>query len=972
MFCSIIRRGISKLLLIIVACMLLTVSAFAHTPATNVEVSVSNAISNSMSTDGAITVTAKGSAGFFGFGASAKTATITIKNNSEVTASISFNWTATSVHQLTIAGKTVTDTAGSYTKKDLGAGSSFTVMITTDADSTVNTLVLSNFVWVDQSATSSITMDYDDGLGVVTIDGETVATGSSKTVSAEATLVATPTAEGATFIGWTDVSTGKLLSTKSEYKKLIEEDMSIRAEFEEEGKAWFLADGKLHNNLTNAVTTANSATDKTVLPVNDGVLPSGDYTIPSGIALLIPYNDANTLITNNAEDYLIDAYGTLDSSNHYSATRTLYRKLTMESGTKITVASGGVISINSQTANQFIGQKGDYGAVYMNEGSNITVKSGGFLYVWGYIFYGDETGGTVTVESGGTVYEPLSTMDYPGSASLTSDLNDEKVFPMRAYTVRNVEVPMTLNYGATEYVFYCLWGNSIGTHPGYVLMINHQSVDGETPVFQMASGCVFTKCYVDGVQYMTCSGSVSLNSMSVTISVKLGLLTTTKTVSSSDTSGFYLPSGWDISIENGTATLNDNIIVAEGSVFRVAHGATIDTNGKSVYIFDTDDDVGAVYQINGCNIYVHDVHGRYYTRVETDAVLDVNGKVIASGGFYTSTNKASIISSEGTGVIEISGTASETSIKAKDNSNSYQTVSITAAYLQNGDGTYVASTTDTYTYCKTCGTWLDPASETVYAASIIDDDGLTTGSYHTLQGAANSYDGTGHIQMLADSTTRPCTIEEDQTVSLDLNGKTVKEVTLSGTLKGADSATDDYGLSGAVYGTLTLAETSNVPTVSNVNGKDYVTYYDGTAYSFHRVAVAPVAYQYYYNDSEKAHSHMAIQAAFLGDAIATGLVQDIGFAITADSVTDPTGVAVPEGIQWYGSAPGFVITAGQELFSFVALDYKGTTGFANTYTATAYVAFGNKTEAERISRAASYPVSFDMALELGVKETQEG
>jgi hypothetical protein len=125
---------------------LLAAASGSHTPVTGVTVGVSGATDNSMSS-GAVTVTAKGSGGILGFGASAKTATITVYNESGSKANISFDWTATSVNQLKIDGSVYSGTPGNFSKV-LDAGENFVVTITTAKNSTTNKLVMKNFACV--------------------------------------------------------------------------------------------------------------------------------------------------------------------------------------------------------------------------------------------------------------------------------------------------------------------------------------------------------------------------------------------------------------------------------------------------------------------------------------------------------------------------------------------------------------------------------------------------------------------------------------------------------------------------------------------------------------------------------------------------------------------------------------------------------------------------------------------------------
>jgi hypothetical protein len=284
---------------------------------------------------------------------------------------------------------------------------------------------------------------------------------------------------------------------------------------------------------------------------------------------------------------------------------------------------------------------------------------------------------------------------------------------MRAYAARNVEVPMTLNSGAKEYAFSCLYGSTVGTHPLNVLFIANTTVNGETPVFQN-SGTI-TKSFENGRMYLTSNGDITLNSLAVEVNAG-GIK---KSINSGDTSGFYIPSGYDMALASGTITLVNDVIMCEGSKLTIASGATLNTNGKNIYVFDADDDVGAVGDAaglgettigggwNGCSLSVQDVHGDYYTFVPEDAVLDINGTVLASGGFYTSNAKAFITSSMGGGVIKITGTSSQMDLKYKNNANSYDTKTFYPAYLANANGTYVSSTLrSAFIYDLPTGRWL--------------------------------------------------------------------------------------------------------------------------------------------------------------------------------------------------------------------------------------------------------------------------
>lgn len=641
-----------------------------HTPVTGITVSVSGATDNSMSS-GNVTVTAKGSGGFFGIGASAKTATITIKNDTAESSTIAFDWTASSVNELKIDGTVYTGTSGSFSKL-FTAGASITVTITTAKNGTTNKLVMNNFSLTKASTAYNVKFISDSGS--ISVNGETVASGTTKPITAAGSTLST---SASNFVAWINAESRELLSQNSSYTLQPKADMTVRAVIST--NAWFLVNGKyVYDDLNAAVSHTGASI---VVLLNSGTLvPStssdGVYTIPSTVTLLIPFDAAHTLITNDMEKHVA-------SSND---TQTLFRQLTMPSGTSITV--NGAISISSRASRQMVGQVGPYGAIVMDEGSSISIENGASLYAYGYIFAGTDGAGMITVKDGGTVYEDIMSLDYPGSLSSTIDLfNNYKIFPLRSFSIRNVEVPMTLNSGAKEYVFYCIYSGTFKKNfPGTELVI---SSDSSSP-FQLKEGTTLTKSYSGGKQYVKINGSGGLNPLSVTLQGT--------TISSEDTTGFPIPSGFDIELASGTITMGGHVIMTEGSKITIGSEATVETNGKNLYVLDATEDAGAVSKT--------DVHKTQYTQVNSDAVLDVNGVLNTGATFYTSTSGACITSSKGGGKINIATAPADTKVYVKMSTSSQKNIEVTSAQLLNSNGGYVKTAkegADTYTYLN--GFW---------------------------------------------------------------------------------------------------------------------------------------------------------------------------------------------------------------------------------------------------------------------------
>ena len=216
--------------------------------------------------------------------------------------------------------------------------------------------------------------------------------------------------------------------------------------------------------------------------------------------------------------------------------------------------------------------------------------------------------------------------------------------------------------------------------------------------------------------------------------------------------------------------------------------------------------------------------------------------------------------------------------------------------------------------------------------------------------------------VLTDNTTETeaikTVVKED--VYLDLNGYTVdldgNVFDLNGkTLYGLDSKTNSYSIERG-YGTIIGTIEGEVAVLCSETGrgangdKSYVTYTEtaetdtgeNTATSFHRVNITPTAYQFYFN--EKDHSHMAFQATFQADSIATALLQDIGFLVNSESDSIDNTVYGYGAWVWYsdshdGVAPAFAEDNGNKQISFIALDYAGAAGFEDAFSVSVKAAF---------------------------------
>ena len=650
---------------------------------------------------GTVTATATGSV------VSRKEATITVKNTSGTTATISFDYTVTTAYTHTFPADN-----GTYSKVMTADETvSFTVTSNKGLSNRTATVTMSNFSVVTAAASSNVTIVYDSALGSVTAAGSAVADGAvveGVSLTDGIAMVATPSS-GTTFLGWINADTGAVLSSANSFTLTPSADVTVKPVFiNSSSNAWFWVNGTsyLFDDLNKASDCATTAVSKTVTLANDGTLPAGDYTVDAGVTLLIPYDSANTLYTT--EPGYTTTTGTLNSKTGSYESPTVYRTLTMASGANITV--NGALSVGGRQSPQYSYNgmpSGAYGLIKMNSGSVISVESDANLYVWGYI-----TGsGSVEVKDGGSVYEDFQVADYRGGdATSAMASNDNGVFPMSQYYIQNVEVPMKLYAGSNEYAHMSVSVTLIG-----VKGTNVPFVGDSGAMFKISSGYV-VKDYLEGQGRMqvTSYGDITVSSISISLNVT-GTGNTTI-----DSSEFNLPISNHMTIDaaSGTVSLNQDLVLYPGSELYIREGVTCNfAAGTRVIVFDLDQWGGYCGAANAQYVALQYVPGgdNKDTRLR-DALVQIDGTVNAqSGTIYTTAGGANVIST-GTGVVNLVAGTETTAYYAyqyvENNSQKveYKEYAIQPALLKNEDGSTVdtAAVSGIYTYYAETGRWDSP------------------------------------------------------------------------------------------------------------------------------------------------------------------------------------------------------------------------------------------------------------------------
>ena len=604
-----------------------------------------------------------------------KESKLTIKNKSTSVAKLIFKYDVTlNSGSVTIDGTSVTS-AGTFSK-EIGAGGSIIVDLIAGDKSKATVVTISDIQLILKKTVTATFKAPQHGSYTVNgtqITSDWVNTGSSFD---SYTVSATPDS-GYIFMGWYNAETMRSISTDASCSLSLNGDCTIMPKFVSNSAALFTAVGKTFDDIDEASEYAAANKQSTVILSKSGTYDKNS-TVPSGMTLLIPFDDANTVYTT-APEYV-----------QTEETPVAYRTLTLKSGASITV--NGSISVSGKhfTATTAFCNKptGPYGHIKTEAGSKITLNSGANLYAWGYIT-GD---GEVIANSGSKVYEYFQITDWRGGSALSKmEGNKQKVFPFSQYYVQNIEAPLTLKSGADEYTYLSLTAKIIGdkttTKATTVHFVGHSGA-----MFNMSAGSEFTKRYIpsqDRISFKT-KGNVALQSISLTVSTGVGI--GNQTVNSAD---YVLPINNNVSLEiiSGTATISQDLSLQPGVNVTIDEGAEMKVSkGYKLYIYDKAEwSTKYVWtSVNGGIKQIAYTVSSHPTRSLTNTMIDVNGALTAEGNIYTTKSSAEIISSKSTGVYnQVSAPATATNTyQYNQSAETYVEIPVTAAKLKNANGTF--------------------------------------------------------------------------------------------------------------------------------------------------------------------------------------------------------------------------------------------------------------------------------------------
>ncbi len=429
-----------------------------------------------------------------------------------------------------------------------------------------------------------------------------------------------------------------------------------------------------YKTLEEALSVVTSG--QTIYMIADYTLPAGDYILPSGATLLIPY----TTTSGKGGTTAIGAAAVTTTS---ATTPTLFRKLTFASGANLT--SFGIIETSAQQkANGQYGANvgmasGPYGQLELNEGSHIEMENGANLYCWGFV-----TGkGTINVKKGANTLEGFQLGDWCGGTNASNLIgNSQKVFPITHYFFQSIECPITYRPGSTakgsthiNVSFFGVVGQDavslVGTSGAMFLMTNE---DASADTWVMRDYDETTDQSV-----WTLNSGASIGNLTINIS--------SYNMASKD---YDLPiaSNMSIVMNYGTMSIGQNAVFLPGSKLIVNKEGTLDINGVSVVAYDKDDWTGTTRYYATYSPSWGTTNPRKSIALQ-DAEFFVHGKINirGNGGIYTSEHGANVHSTNedaGEVVYNTEATGNKTSYFLVQGGTNKTALTVNPARLKNG------------------------------------------------------------------------------------------------------------------------------------------------------------------------------------------------------------------------------------------------------------------------------------------------
>lgn len=366
----------------------------------------------------------------------------------------------------------------------------------------------------------------------------------------------------------------------------------------EEETPLFSVGSKTNLTFEQALTAAGKS--GTIIMTKSGTLVGGPYTIPSGVTLLLPYESgANTV--NDSRNSLPYANSTADSSTNKICLpdEKVYMDLSL-SDVQLSVQGKLVVGGRYSSAGGLSGQtSGSHSNIRLDQDSSIVVVKNGILSCNGYIL-GE---GTVTVENGGSMYEPFLIVDYGGGTYTagayhggnytggTVGNTGNSLMPFNIYSMQNVQSNVSLKSGASVFGYCDLYTGTPQKHNVTTAKIVGSSnalinlKNGEINVSFNPNKFEKYREYLGRTEIVV-DGDVYIGSMSMTIDVILFSLEVR-----SSSVNFPIPYNISYTQNSGTVSIPEGVSlkVLPGAEITIKDAAKMQVEGKFL-VYDGMDD----------------------------------------------------------------------------------------------------------------------------------------------------------------------------------------------------------------------------------------------------------------------------------------------------------------------------------------------------------------------------------------------
>lgn len=350
------------------------------------------------------------------------------------------------------------------------------------------------------------------------------------------------------------------------------------------------ADEKVqYTTIEKALKTAVSGQTVYVIP-NTKYVINGNVEIKSGVTLMLPYSDKNTV--NSLKN-------TITSSNFSDASNE--SKLTTSVTLKGTLTNYGTLEIGGELGgggNLGLFVAGNYSQILMSGSAKI--ENHKTINCYGYIKEEKSNGSLATIEnfSGSNVYMPMCIYDWNGG-SYAFACNKADVLPINIFDFPNVKPQITYDYGSVLEVALRLYvqdkWRDIGTNSRTKII---GKVEDKDSFFLLSSGSSLTLDYQE-INEKTTTNDAAINAqlpqlnitkVNVKGKINLGSLTMSLEVAgqnaSIETSKVFCPLSYkfDIVVDSGAnLTFNQKVKFEAGARMLIEQGAEVTFEQNCVF-----------------------------------------------------------------------------------------------------------------------------------------------------------------------------------------------------------------------------------------------------------------------------------------------------------------------------------------------------------------------------------------------------